>query len=56
MFTMPTIDMVATGRNILRLREATEHKFALRGVFIGHQGFYNENQIRDSLFLVLLFV
>ncbi len=22
MFTMPTIDMVATGRNILRLREA----------------------------------
>ena len=23
MFTMPTIDMVATGRNIMRLREAT---------------------------------
>ena len=22
MFTMPTIDMVATGRNIMRLREA----------------------------------
>ena len=28
----------------------TEHKFALRGVFMGHQTLYNKNQIRGHLF------
>ncbi len=33
-----------------------EHKFDMQGMFIGHQNFYNENQIRDNLFLVLIFL
>ena len=27
----------------------------LRGVFMGHLSFYNKNQIRDKLLLVLIF-
>lgn len=29
MFTMPTIDMVATGRNIMRLREVAAERLPL---------------------------
>ena len=41
---------LARGRTV-----AIEHKFGMQGVFIGHQSFYNENQIRDNLILVLVF-
>lgn len=28
----------------------------MQGVFMGHLGFYNKNQIRDKLLLVLIFL
>ena len=28
----------------------------MRGVFMGHLSFYNKNQIRDKLLLVLIFL
>lgn len=34
----------------------SEHKFDLQGVFMGYLDPCNENQIRDKLFLILIFL
>lgn len=33
-----------------------DKKFDIQGVFMGHLSFYNKNQIRDKLLLVLIFL
>ena len=41
---------------LIRQYKKQEQKFDLQGVFMGHLGLYNENQIRDKLLLVLIFL